>query len=184
MTRTWILKITRMIIQLKQQSEHLAQPVGEGGLKHGTSDVPCNTSAQLQCTTRQAFTGTSWRNSSNLNSCWRVIISRCYYYPQVCKMPLKQNAGVIWWFVTQTFRLRGKRMTELARDISKKEKRRILWARTGDHDSVNLTIMKNCEEKMNRKLLTRTQILQSNSKKTQGSSRRNNEYNAAVVKCV
>lgn len=41
-------------------------------------------------------------------------------------MPLKQNAGVIWWFVTQTFRLRGKRMTELARDISKKEKRRIL----------------------------------------------------------
>lgn len=128
--------------------------------------------------------GTSWRNSSNLNSCWRVIISRCYYYPQVCKMPLKQNAGVIWWFVTQTFRLRGKRMTELARDISKKEKRRILWARTGDHDSVNLTIMKNCEEKMNRKLLTRTQILQSNSQKTQGSSRRNNEYNAAVVKCV
>lgn len=87
--------------------------------------------------------GTSWRNSSNLNSCWRVIISRCYYYPQVRKMPLKQNAGVIWWFVTQTFRLRGKRMTELARDISKKEKRRILWARTGDHDSVNLTIMKN-----------------------------------------
>lgn len=81
--------------------------------------------------------GTSWRNSSNLNSCWRVIISRCYYYPQVRKMPLKQNAGVIWWFVTQTFRLRGKRMTELARDISKKEKRRILWARTGDQCQPN-----------------------------------------------
>lgn len=120
--------------------------------------------------------GTSWRNSSNLNSWWRVITSRCYYYPQVRKirghetleqtLPLKQNAGVIWWFVTQTFRLRGKRMTELERDISKKEKKRILWARTGDHDSVNLTIMKNCEEKMNRKLLTRTQILQSDSKKT------------------
>lgn len=132
--------------------------------------------------------GTSWRNSSNLNSWWRVIISRCYYYPQVRKirgpetleqtLPLKQNAGVIWWFVTQTFRLRGKRMTELERDISKKEKKRILWARTGDHDSVNLTIMKNCEEKMNRKLLTRIQILQSNSKNP------TNEYNAAVVKCV